>query len=61
MCKRCDGDYVVGEGGTLECNKCGHIAGDISLLLAEKPFEYPDDKVPEKYISKLPEDLFKPT
>lgn len=58
MCRKCGGDYVVGEGGTLECSKCGHIAGDISLLFGEKPFEDPGDEVPEEYINKLPVDSF---
>ena len=39
MCKQCGGDYVVGAGGSLECNRCGHIVGDISLLFGEKPFD----------------------
>ena len=64
-CRKCDGDYVVGEGGRLECSKCGHIVGDISLLFGEKPFEdinqyqQPDDKTSDKYSNSLSEDLFK--
>jgi hypothetical protein len=38
-CEKCNGDFVVGEGGRLECGRCGHIVGDISLLLGQKPFE----------------------
>ena len=37
VCKNCDGDYVVGEGGRLECSKCGHIGGDISRLFIYEP------------------------
>jgi len=37
VCKKCDGDYVVGEGGRLECSKCGHIGGDISRLFIDEP------------------------
>ena len=38
-CRKCNGDYVVGEGGRLECNRCGYVVGDISILLEEKPCE----------------------
>ena len=49
VCQNCDGDYVVGEGGRLECSKCGHIGGDISqLFIDESPGEYfqPESKLP---------------
>lgn len=64
-CRRCPGDYVVGEGGRLECSRCGHIVGDISLLFEEKPFEdlnqyrQPDNEASNEYISSLSEDLAK--
>jgi hypothetical protein len=38
-CNRCGGEYVVGEGGSLECNRCGYVIGDISLLFMERPFD----------------------
>ncbi|MFC1962234.1 hypothetical protein ACFLWN_04240 [Chloroflexota bacterium] len=37
VCKHCGGDFIVGAGGTLECNKCGHVTGDISLLFEKIP------------------------
>ena len=42
-CNRCGGEYVVGEGGNLECSRCGYVVGDISLLFREKPFDKVDD------------------
>jgi hypothetical protein len=38
-CEKCNGDFVVGEGGRLECSRCGNIVGDISLLFKDKPFD----------------------
>ncbi len=35
--KKCDGDYVVGKGGYLECSKCGPVGGDISRLFIDEP------------------------
>ena len=42
-CNRCGGDYVVGKGGKLECNRCGYVVGDISLLFRDKPFDEVSD------------------
>ena len=62
-CEKCDGDFVVGEGGRLECGRCGHIAGDISLLFGEKPFEntnqyrQSDPKTLEGYTGKPHPDI----
>ena len=62
-CSNCGSDYVVGEGGSLECGRCGHIAGDISLLFGEKPFEgtnqcpQPDDIAPEEYMGEPRRDI----
>ena len=62
-CNNCGGDYVVGEGGRLECNRCGNIAGDISLLLTKKPFEdtnqyaRPDDEAQEEHVSSPQENI----
>ena len=35
---------MVGEGGSLECSRCGYIVGDISLLLRKKPFDEASDR-----------------
>ena len=62
-CSKCGGDYVVGEGGSLECGRCGHIVGDISLLFSGNPSEdleqcpQYDDKVREGYISEPQKDV----
>lgn len=42
-CSRCGGEYVVGEGGSLECGRCGYVVGDISLLFGERPLGRADD------------------
>jgi len=62
-CNNCGGDYVVGEGGNLECGRCGHIVGDISLLFGDKPPKgttqcpQSDDSTPEEYISEPQRDI----
>jgi transcription initiation factor TFIIIB Brf1 subunit/transcription initiation factor TFIIB len=62
VCRKCGGDYIVGEGGRLECNKCGHVIGDISLLFGKRPFEDINqyqlfaERVSEEYPSKIPKD-----
>ncbi len=39
LCKQCGGDYIVGEGGKLECNQCGYVVGDISLLFRDNSLD----------------------
>lgn len=62
-CSNCGGDYVVGEGGRLECTKCGHIAGDISLLLRRELLEdstqFPQSGniIPEEHMIKPQRDI----
>ncbi len=64
-CSRCHGDYVVGEGGSLECGRCGHIVGDISLLFAgEKAIDDMnqhqqfDDKALEMYLKAVRKKIY---
>ncbi len=62
-CSKCGGDYVVGEGGSLECGRCGYIVGDISLLLEGNPLkdtkQYPqsDEETTKEHLSKVHKDI----
>ncbi len=60
-CKKCNGDYIVGEGGRLECRDCGYIAGDISLLFKntgqDRRFDF---QAPTEYTGTLQKSICKP-